>query len=187
MKKLPTFSLFIVIFAAAYSAPFSREDVINQLLGDLLASKHTSQQGMDSTLPWPSHPSPPYGSPFYSNDQYERKFNRDVIPKRMAAALVSHTEERNQFSKILGLVSDYIQVRNELMPGPSIAMDSYNRRGDGWTTAKMSEANKGIMLPLGDDRSRVQDYIKTRNETWENEQANQLLRNSFMCLLQTTH
>ena len=104
----------------------------------------------------------------------------------MAAALVSHTEERNQFSKILGLVSDYIQVRNELMPGPSIAMDSYNRRGDGWTTAKMSEANKGIMLPLGDDRSRVQDYIKTRNETWENEQANQLLRNSFMCLTNNT-
>ena len=187
MKKLLAFSLFIVIFAAAYSAPFSHEDVINQLLSireDLLASKHTSQQGMDSTLPLPSHPSPPYGSPFYGNDQYERKFNRDVIPKQREAALVSHTEERNQlFSKILGLVSDYIHLRNELMPGPSIPKDSHNRRGDGWTTAKMSEANK---LPLGEDRSRVQDYIKTRNETWENEQANQLIRNLFMCLTNST-
>ena len=173
MKKVLAFSLFIVIFAAAYSAPFSHEDVINQLLSireDLLASKHTSQQGMDSTLPWPSHP---YASPFYGN---ERKFNRDVIPNRREAALVSHTEERNQlFSKILGLVLDYIQIRNELMPGPSIAKDSYNRRDDGWTTAKMS-----------DDRSRVQDYIKTRNKTWENEQANQLIRNSFMCLTNNT-
>ena len=60
--------------------------------------------------------------------------------------------------------------------GANIASNPY-RNGASRITVK--QANFG-------SRSRVQDYIKTRNVTWENEQSNQLMRNLFTCLVNGT-
>ena len=175
-----------VIFAVVHSAPYTSEDVVNQLLSDLLAAKHSreaSHQGIRNVLPWPFHSfSLPYGSSRDSNAQHEIKFNKDIF--LMLNDILSTDRARSSmlnkqvkgkflslFSKILGEISD---MQDELRSN----VNSRRDRSSKIKGSRMSDISLAKSESTTDNMSNETIKIPTfEKETY------MLIENYFTCLV----